>query len=346
MSHEVETMAYANQVPWHGLGTQVSDTMSPNEMLVAAGLDWTVSKRAAYTIDNPNTMCLTDPTSESNFIHVPDNHFVMRDTDNTVLSHCGPNYVPFQNAEVMDFFSKFTDAGNMKMETAGSLKNGQEIWGLAKLDSNFAIGDDRVGGYLLLNNSHKAGKAMSIMFTPIRVVCNNTLTLAMNTANSKDRFRVCHVQMFDEEIKVAAEQALGLSGEAMTSFKEQAEFLSSKRIKEHTLEQFIAELCQPQLLVDRKSHLEKLGEDFTLPPLRDQFNRKATQIREAFENSPGAWMPSANGTWWGALNAVTYVVDHQGSSNQEGALNSAWFGSGAQVKRKAMAKALEYAEAA
>ena len=86
MSHEVETMAYANEVPWHGLGTQVSDTMSPNEMLVAAGLYWTVSKRAAYTIDNPNTMCLTDPTNESSFVHVPDNHFIMRDTDNTVLS--------------------------------------------------------------------------------------------------------------------------------------------------------------------------------------------------------------------------------------------------------------------
>jgi len=345
MSHEVETMAYANEVPWHGLGTQVSEDMSPDDMLIAAGLDWSVSKRAAFTVSDKNAM-VVDPTNSSDFIQVPDNHFVVRDSDNRVLSHCGPNYVPFQNADVMDFFSKFTEAGNMKMETAGSLKNGQEIWGLAKLDSNFNIGEDRVGGYLLLNNSHKAGKAMSIMFTPIRVVCNNTLTLAMSTGKNSDRFRVCHVSMFDEEIKLAAEQALGLSGEAMTNFKDAADFLASKKVKQHTLENFIAEVCQPTLLADRQAHLEKLGEDFTLPPLRDQFNRKATQVREAFENSPGAWMDSAKGTWWGALNAVTYVVDHQATGTQEGALNSAWFGTGATVKRKAMARALEYAEAA
>ena len=181
MAHEVETMAYAGQVPWHGLGKQVDGDMSPEQMLKAAQIDWTVSKRPAYTVDKPNCWNIVDPTGEAGFLRCPDNYFLVRDSDNKILSPCGEGYVPFQNSEVMDFFKKFTEAGSMTMETAGSLKEGKDIWGLAKLKDEFALaGGDEVGGYLLLNNSHQVGKAMTVMFTPIRVVCNNTLTMALN----------------------------------------------------------------------------------------------------------------------------------------------------------------------
>lgn len=342
MAHMVETMAYAGAVPWHGLGTAVDGNMSPQEMLVAAGIDWTVSKRPAYTVDKPNCWNIIDPTGEAGFIRAPDTHFLVRDTDNKVLSHCGEGYVPFQNAEVMDFFKKFTDAGHMTMETAGSLKEGKDVWGLAKLTDKFQLaGDDEVKGYLLLNNSHQVGKAMTIMFTPIRVVCNNTLTQAMNIEGN--RFRVLHLQMFDEEIQKAAEEALGISGQQMVQFKEQSEFLASKRAKDFDVDNFIAELFQPQLLIERA----KDSNNDNLPPLRDEFKRTAELVNDALVTSPGATMKSAKGTWWGALNAVTYVVDHQKRSQAEGnALHSAWFGSGANTKRKALSKALEYAEAA
>ena len=342
MAHMVETMAYAGAVPWHGLGTAVDGNMSPQEMLVAAGIDWTVSKRPAYTVDKPNCWNIIDPTGEAGFIRAPDSHFLVRDTDNKVLSHCGEGYVPFQNAEVMDFFKKFTDAGHMTMETAGSLKEGKDKWGLAMLTDKFQLaGDDEVKGYLLLNNSHQVGKAMTIMFTPIRVVCNNTLTQAMNMDGN--RFRVLHLQMFDEEIHKAAEEALGISCQQRVRFKEQSEFLSSKRAKDFDVDNFIAELFQPNLLIERA----KASNDHGLPPLRDEFKRTAELVNDALVTSPGASMKSAKGTWWGALNAVTYVVDHQKRSQAEGnALHSAWFGSGANTKRKALTKALEYAEAA
>jgi phage/plasmid-like protein (TIGR03299 family) len=340
--HLVETMAYANEVPWHGLGTQVSSDMSPEEMLVAAQIDWTVSKRPAYTIDRPNCWNIVDPTGEANFIRAPEQHFLVRDSDNKVLSNCGENYVPFQNAEVMDFFKKFTDAGHMTMETAGSLKDGRDIWGLAKIAKGFKLaGGDDIEGYLLLNNSHQVGKAMTIMFTPIRVVCNNTLTQALGQAGN--RFRVLHLQMFDEEIHRAAEEALGISGNQMQAFQEQSEFLAGKKFKTESLENYIAELFQPQLLVERG----KSNDPSKLPPLRDEFKRTADLVRHAVDLSPGATLSSAKGTWWGALNAVTYVVDHQKRSHEQGnALHSAWFGSGAMTKRKALSKALEYAEAA
>ncbi len=182
---------------------------------------------------------------------------------------------------------------------------------------------------------------MTIMFTPIRIVCNNTLTQAMNIEGN--RFRVLHLQMFDEEIQKAAEEALGISGQQMVQFKEQSEFLASKRAKDFDVDNFIAELFQPQLLIERA----KDSNNDNLPPLRDEFKRTAELVNDALVTSPGATMKSAKGTWWGALNAVTYVVDHQKRSQAEGnALHSAWFGSGANTKRKALSKALEYAEAA
>lgn len=347
MAHLVETMAYANEVPWHGLGKQVDSNMTPEEMLVAAGLDWTVSKRPAYVSAVSQVDNLYNPKASGDMMLVEDSFFVVRDSDNSVLSHCGTGYNPFQNRDVMSFFKKFTEAGHMAMETAGSLKLGKEIWGLAKLKEGFKLaGGDEVEGYLLLNNSHQVGKAMTIMFTPIRVVCNNTLTLALQDAQSQNRFRVLHLQMFDEEVMRAAEEALGLSHSRMEEFKQQSEFLSSKRAKTLDVDNFIAELFQPTTLIERAKAQGKAAND--LPPLREEFKRNALAVAEAVEMSPGSDMKSARGTWWGAFNAVTYAVDHpRRQSSQEGnSLFSAWFGSGAAIKRKALDKALEYAQAA
>ena len=343
MAHEIETMAYAGQVPWHGLGKKVSNQMTPEQMLVEAQIDWTVSKRPAYTVDKPDCWNIIDPTGEAGFIRAPESYFLVRDSDNKVLSSCGDSYVPFQNAEVMKFFKKFTEAGQMTMETAGSLKEGKDVWGLAKLTDKFRLpGNDEVQGYLLLNNSHQVGKAMTIMFTPIRVVCNNTLTQALNIEGN--RFRVLHLQMFDEEIQKAAEEALGISGQQMKVFQEQSEFLASKKAKPFDVDNFIAELFQPNLLIER-GKAESSAE--VNVPMRDQFKHTAELVYEAIEISPGANMESALGTWWGVLNGVTYVMDHQKRSHAEGnALHSAWFGAGANTKRKALSKVLEYASVA
>jgi len=346
MAHLVETMAYANAVPWHGLGKHVDSNMTPEEMLVAAELDWTVSKRSAYVSTLPSVDNQYNPKASGDMMLIEDSFFVVRDSDNSVLSHCGTGYNPFQNREVMGFFKKFTEAGHMNMETAGSLKLGKEVWGLAKLKEGFKLaGGDEVEGYLLLNNSHQVGKAMTIMFTPIRVVCNNTLTLALGDAASQNRFRVLHLQMFNDEVMRAAEEALGLSHNCMETFKQQSEYLSSKSAKTFDVDNFIAELLQPTTLIERAKAQGKAAND--LPPLRDEFKRNALTVAEAFEMSPGSDMKSARGTWWGAFNAVTYAVDHPRRSSQEGnSLYSAWFGSGANIKRKALTKAMEYANVA
>ena len=343
MAHMVETMAYAGQVPWHGLGQKVEHTLTPEEMLKAAGLDWTVSKRPVYYADKPNTWDLNDPRGEAAMLRANDHYVVVRDTDNRVLSHCGEGFVPFQNHETMSFFKKFTEAGHMEMDTAGSLSDGERIWGLAKIKKGFKLaGGDNIEGYLLMANSHKVGSAMTIMFTPIRVVCNNTITLALNQEGMTGKFRVLHLQMFDEEIMQAAETALGISGEQMKQFQEQSEFLASKKATKDQVDNFIAELFQPKLLIERGKSKEA-----DLPQLHEEFSKTSQSILEAIETSPGHDKASAKGTWWGALNGVTYVMDHQKrAKTRDHALNSAWFGTAAQTKRKAMTKALEFANVA
>lgn len=342
MAHMVETMAYAGQVPWHGLGQKVEHNLSPEEMLKAAGLDWTVSKRPVYYADKPNTWDLNDPRGEAQLLRANDHYVVVRDTDQRVLSHCGEGFVPFQNHETMSFFKKFTEAGHMEMDTAGSLSDGERVWGLAKIKKGFKLaGGDEIEGYLLMANSHKVGSAMTIMFTPIRVVCNNTITMALNTEGMTGKFRVLHLQMFDEEIMQAAETALGISGEQMTKFQEQSEFLANKRATKESVDNFIAELFQPKLLIERGKSKEA-----DLPPLHEEFTKTSQMVLEAIETSPGHDKQSAKGTWWGALNGVTYVMDHQKrAKTRDHALSSAWFGSSAAVKRKAMSKALEFAKA-
>ena len=154
----------------------------------------------------------------------------------------------------------------MKMETAGSLRDGKEIWGLAKLKDDFELaGGDEVKGYLLINQPHEAGKAMTIKFTPIRVVCNNTLTMALRGEGTA--LRMPHVKEFDEDVRAAAEEALGLSSQAITDFKEKSEFLASRQYKQESVLNYIAELYQPSVLVDKAKALT--DDEFVM---QEQFN--------------------------------------------------------------------------
>ena len=163
----VESMAYAGEVPWHGLGTKVSDDLSPNQIMVKAGLDWQVNKVPTYARVGE----LEVPTGQEALV---------RSSDNKVLTQVGKNWYPVQNEEAFEFFSEYCLAGDMSMETAGSLRDGKMVWGLAKVKESFDIGkNDQVDSYLLFANPHEYGKSIDIRFTPIRVVCNNTLSMAL-----------------------------------------------------------------------------------------------------------------------------------------------------------------------
>ena len=201
MAHEIETMAWTGEEPWHGLGVQVPANLTPLQMQEAAKLNWTVSKRPSYTLDAPEWHEGVGIIQAENTFHI------VRDNDNQVLSHCGRDYIPIQNEDIFKFFKRFTEAGHMTMETAGSLKDGREIWGLAKIAEDFELaGDDLIKGYLLINQPHIVGRSLTIKLTPIRVVCNNTLTFALQHGGTAS-FRMPHVREFGNEVMEAAAEA-------------------------------------------------------------------------------------------------------------------------------------------
>ena len=324
MAHNVETMAWANDIPWHGLGVEVESNLTPLQMLEAADLNWTVSKRPSYTIATP------DWTEDVELIQAEDTYHIVRDSDNTILSHCGKNYVPFQNERVFEFFKRFTEAGQMTMETAGSLRNGKEIWGLAKISDDFElVGGDEIKGYLLINQPHVAGKSMTLKLTPIRVVCNNTLTLSLGDKNANS-VKVGHrVQFNPEQVKTA----LGIASEKLNTYKEMAEFLGSKRFTADSLIEYY------NTVFPRTADKKVQGKGLSI----DTLSRNARLAYDAIDFQPGAGF--AQGSWWQAFNSVTFVTDHVQGRNNDNRLYSSWYGQNQLRKKDAMKTALKFAEA-
>lgn len=328
MTAAVDTMAYAGEVPWHGLGQKVSNDLTPAQMLKAAGLNWKVAKRNLFYNEKGS------PTGK--IIPVAGRFGLVREDNDKLLSIVGDTYKPVQNEVSMDFFKKFVVAGHMKMETAGSLHGGQYIWSLARLGKDFKLGkDDEVRGFLLLSNPHVLGKAMVIQFTPIRVVCWNTLTFALGSdlKGKPGSFRMPHSVKFDDKVRAAAEVALGLASHQMDEFKAASMLLSKKKAKPEAVEEYFCDV----LKFDPKTAKKKPKADEAREP------RMLPKLRNALTHAPGAQMPTAVGTWWGALNAVTYVVDHELGRDQSASLRTAWLGAKANLKRRAVGLAIKAA---
>tara|TARA_A200000159_G_scaffold103594_1_gene96288 strand:+ start:658 stop:1626 length:969 start_codon:yes stop_codon:yes gene_type:complete len=319
MSHEVEMvngvaqMAYAGEVPWHGLGTKVAADLSPQQIMQQAGLDWTVEKETMTTASGAE---------------IEGKKALVRSADNKVLDVVGDNWNPVQNSEAFEFFSEYCLAGDMEMHTAGSLKGGQMVWALAKVKESFDIlGGDQVDSYLLFSNPHKYGKAIDVRFTPIRVVCNNTLSMSLgqNVANSVS---LNHRTAFNPD---SVKETLGIASEKFAMYKETAEFLASKQFSMDSLIQYYNDVF-PRTYKGKN------------PPVVKEYKDLTNNAQKAFsflETQPGAEFGA--GSWWSALNSVTYLTDHQMGRETDSRLTSAWFGANQTRKVKAVEKAVEFA---
>lgn len=166
MSANVESMFYVRETPWHGLGTRVEFALDSKEALVAAGLDWEVIQKSIMT-DDGNLI----PGFKAN----------IRNTDHQLLGVVTDRYKVVQNADAFAFTDQLLGEG-VSYETAGSLQNGRRTWILAKLPQRYIISGDEIEPYLVFMNSHDGTGAIKAAMTPIRVVCQNTLNLALNTA--------------------------------------------------------------------------------------------------------------------------------------------------------------------
>lgn len=323
MSHEVEIvngqaqMAYAGDVPWHGLGTAVSNDLTPNQMMVKAGLDWSVDKVPTYA----KVGDVEVPTGQEALV---------RSSDNKVLTQVGKNWHPVQNEEAFEFFSEYCMAGDMEMHTAGSLKEGKMTWGLAKVKESFdVLGDDQVDSFLLFSNPHEYGKSIDIRFTPIRVVCNNTLSMALASVKNTG-VKLSHRKMFDADM---VKEHMGIAHDKFAQYKDVCQFLASKQFSAESLIQYYNEVF-PRTYKGKEEIEVKDFLDLT---------SNGQKAYEVLETQPGANF--AKGSWWQALNSVTYLTDHEMGREVDSRLTSAWFGANQTRKIKAVEKAVEFATA-
>ena len=205
------------------------------------------------------------------------------------------------------------------------MKDGQWVWALAKSTDAFELfGGDQVEAYLLFSNPHIYGRGIDIQFTPTRVVCNNTLNVALNS-DSKNRVRMNHRRVFDADL---AKDMLGLASDKMDKFKTMAQFLGTKSFKDDIVKEYFNDVFPGYSKKDEKDRKP---------------SKNAIRAFDILETQPGAEF--AKGTWWQAFNATTYMVDHEIGRSEEARLTSNWYGANKQLKNRALEKAIEYAEA-
>lgn len=345
MAHEIETMAYVGETPWHSLGVRLDNPPTTAEAMAAAGMNWEVATQPLYTRSG------VEVTHRATY----------RVTDGRILGVVGPDYTPLQNADAFSFFDPFLAAGEATIETAGSLKGGRRVWVLAKLnrDPSVIVPGDAIQKYVLLANSHDGTLAGRVGFTPIRVVCNNTLSAAV-TGDVSKLLRVRHTK----GVKLALEavrETMNLANATFEATAEQYRGLARKQVNAADLETYIklvfptakvgkaAPAPKPAPIVadDGGSALESIlagyqGVGVTTPladiadeTVAQKESRSVEIIRELFEGGQGSQLPGVRGTYWAAYNAVTeYTTHHRGRSDENRL--SAMFADGAAINARAL----------
>lgn len=319
MAHLVQQMAYVGAEPWHGLGNLLPAKQPIEAWQKAAGMDWTIQETPVRF--------MADSIGSLGTIHSFEEQKVLYRSDSKeALSVVSQRYQVVQPREVLEFYRDLTDLSGYQLETAGVLKGGKKFWALAKTGQSTALkGNDQVNGYLLLATSCDGTLATTATPTTIRVVCNNTLTIAVNGASQA--IKVPHSTRFDPQ---AVKQQLGIAVSQWDGFMYRMRTLAERKVKTHeAMNYFLRVMCDVQ-----PGNLESAG----------LANERALKRVQALYDGQGkgAELEAAKGTAWGLLNAVTEFVDHERRArNTENRMDSAWFGQGAVLKQRALETALQ-----
>lgn len=260
MAAEVETMFYTREKPWHGLGTMVAEAPNSKDALRLAGLNWKVLQEPVYT-ENEELI----QGYKAN----------VRDTDRKVLGVVTDRYKVIQNEEAFAFTDTLLGEG-VRYETAGSMQEGRRVWMLARLPREFIICGERISPYMVFSNTHDGSGAVKTALTPIRVVCNNTLNLALRTA--KRSWSMIHTGDISGKIE-EAKNTLFLADEYMTALGQEFENLRKIKLSEKQVLDYIRILLpmEENYSLLQKRGVEKLRADmkmryFDAPDLKDVGN--------------------------------------------------------------------------
>jgi phage/plasmid-like protein (TIGR03299 family) len=324
MAHNLATtngrtaMMFCGEEPWHKLGTKLENPATAAEAIEAAGLNYQVELVPLFTQDGNQ---------------VPKRQGVIRADNHQVLGTVGQGYTLIQNAECFGFLDAVVADGGLRYHTAGALGQGERTWMLAKLPGSIRVKntDDITDKFLLLHNSHDGSSALRVHFTPIRVVCQNTLAIAERNGRGQG-ISIMHKGDLGTKVR-QAQEVLGLATRFYDDIQIKIDHLASYFPTHTQLEGFFKTLY---------------------PDPAEGKNKRAENVRaemfRLFEQGIGQDIPGIRHTAWAALHAVTEYVDHRrptrGQSEWEktnGRLQSLWFGSGSRLKAKAWDLALAMA---
>lgn len=326
MAHEVQTMAYVGDEPWHGLGNKLSPNQPIEVWAKQAGMDWTIeSSDVSYYANHTAGGKLIMPFA--------DNKVLYRSDTLEPLSVVSQRYQEVQPREILEFYRDLTEQADFELETAGVLKGGRKFWALAKTGQSTALkGKDVSNGYILLATACDGTLATTAQFTSIRVVCNNTLAISL-ADKSGGVVKVPHSTVFDAD---KVKNQLGISINQWNEHMYQMKQLTERRITQaqatNYLNRLFNDVDDTLIMFPTNNKTQK-----AVP------NAKAmNQIMTMFNGQGrGADLDSARDTAYGLLCAVTEFVDHERRAmSTDHRLDSAWFGTGANLKQKGLEEAM------
>ena len=336
MAHEIEqhdNMFSVKLRPWHGLGTVLEDYPTIPEAKEKSGTLWTASIKPSFFESAPGV-----------FTREIGENAVVRDDLGIAIGHVGAKYEIYQNDQMWDFIEAFQMQSGCKLETAGTLRNGSTVWVLAKNGSIESIKGDPIQEFFLFRNSFNGMSNIAVMFTNIRVVCNNTLTAAISGAGNI--FKVRHTSNATQQLN-DVNKALGIRTKYQSEFSEIMAHLASFKMTSDAGMDFIENVIFP---MPAKKVLNERGEmEATQLALTARAN-KIAKVSELLETGAGTAIDGVKGTGYGMWQALTEWVDHEkslkitkGRDRREVAFENAFWGTGSTFKETCLNQLLAIA---
>lgn len=307
-----ETFVWNGQKPWDGIGQHINNDMTTTEMMNAAKLNWEVEPKQTYFETDKGRVATKQ-------------YALVRDDepDQALTFIPEKNWHILQNSDMFAFFEKYIESRQLRLLSAGSLKGGRLVWVMAEVgDLQEIYKNDVFQNNVLFTLPHLYGKAIDIRQTPLRISCNNMISLALGRNNKHLTIRCDHRQKFDAEV---VQHALGMADVQFKELRETAHILANRVYTQDLLEEYLQDVF-PKISTDSEK-------EHTL-------SKPAMTVLKYMDEQPGA--EHAYGTWWQAVQAVTFSTNHIFGQSAETRLASQWYGSNQRVNVESITKALEY----
>ncbi|WP_281963981.1 DUF932 domain-containing protein [Acinetobacter johnsonii] len=339
MAHQIEQIAYVGETPWHGLGNQLSPNQPLEVWAQQAGMDWRIeSSNVSYMAQNERGQSIIMPFEEQRVLYRSDTH--------APLSVVSQRYQEVQPKEILEFYRDLTEQSGFELETAGVLKGGKKFWALARTGQSTALkSKDVSNGYILLATACDGTLATTAQFTSIRVVCNNTLAIALRgQSSSAGVVKVPHSTKFDAE---KVKQQLGISVRAWDEHMYEMKQLTQRKVSQQEAKAYFDAVFNNSTMSisDPEENIIQFYRNVAQQVQEKKPEPNGRAMNKALEmfngQGRGAELSSAKDTAYGLLCSITEFVDHERRAmSTDHRLDSAWFGAGAGVKQRGLEQAL------